>query len=124
MTRASITPPPVQLIGQDGLPAREEEAVLELTQRIAHALETLIRQHPTYWLWTYKRWKIRPDGEDPGRYPFYTRALRPGDFPAGREEEESFTRSTWVTSLRTHGPLNAPDGLDVESRGNHRIFWG
>ena len=79
--------PPVQLIGQDGLPAREEEAVLELTQRIAHALETLIRQHPSYWLWTYKRWKIRPEGEDPSRYPFYTRALRPGDFPAGREEE-------------------------------------
>ncbi len=78
--------PPVLHISQDGLPDTEPEAVLALTQRVAHALETLIRQHPTYWLWTYKRWKIRPDGEDPARYPYYTRPLRPGDFPAGHEE--------------------------------------
>lgn len=74
---------PVQSISNDGLPASDTEAVLELTQRIAHGLENLIRQNPAYWLWTYKRWKMMPPGEDPARYPFYTRPVRPGDLPAG-----------------------------------------
>lgn len=74
---------PVQPVSNDGLPATENEAVLELTQRIARGLENLIRRYPSYWLWTYKRWKIMPDGEDPARYPFYTRCLRPGDLPTG-----------------------------------------
>ena len=74
--------PPARIIDQTGLPAGEAEAVYELTQRIAHGLEDLIRSYPAYWIWTYKRWKIRPDGEDPARYPFYTRPIRAGDLPA------------------------------------------
>ena len=39
-------------------------------QCIAH-FEELIRAHPEYWLWAYKRWKHRRDLND-DRYPFYT----------------------------------------------------
>lgn len=76
--------PPIKHIDYTGLPENEAAAVLELTQRIARGLEELIRAYPSYWLWTYKRWKIRPDDANPADYPFYTRALRPGDLPATR----------------------------------------
>lgn len=41
------------------------------TERITGLLEREIRNHPEYWLWTYKRWKRRMPGIDPARYPFY-----------------------------------------------------
>lgn len=71
--------PPVIAIEMGHLPADEAAAVQTLTQRIALGLEQMIRAHPECWLWTYKRWKIRPLEEDPARYPFYTRAIRPED---------------------------------------------
>lgn len=81
--------PPVQMVDKTGLSGDESTAILELTQRIARGLEDMIRRYPQAWLWTYKRWKIRPDGEDPGRYPYYTRAIRPGDVPPSSSEIET-----------------------------------
>jgi lauroyl/myristoyl acyltransferase len=78
--------PPVKIIDLQNLPTDETAAVLELTQRIAHGLEALVREHPDCWMWAYKRWKMRPDDEDPARYPYYTRALRHSDLPSGRSE--------------------------------------
>lgn len=71
--------PAVLTVNLQNLPTDEKEAVLLITQRIACGLEALIRAYPECWLWTYKRWKIRPDSEDPVRYPFYTRPLRAAD---------------------------------------------
>ncbi len=71
--------PAVLTVNLQDLPTDEKEAVHLITQRIACGLEALIRAYPECWLWTYKRWKIRPDHEDPARYPFYTRPLRPAD---------------------------------------------
>lgn len=68
-------------IDRSGLPEDHQAAVEMLTQRIADALQRRVADYPAHWLWSYKRWKIRPDGEPTSRYPFYTRAIRPGDLP-------------------------------------------
>lgn len=42
-----------------------------ITQRWLTHCETVIRRHPQYWMWMYKRWKVRPTDNDP-RFPFYS----------------------------------------------------
>jgi len=37
---------------------------------LAHC-EEVIRRKPEFWMWMYKRWKVRP-GPEPGRHPFYS----------------------------------------------------
>jgi KDO2-lipid IV(A) lauroyltransferase len=46
-----------------------EEAI---TGFIMAAMEEEIRANPGCWLWMYRRWKFMPEGEDAGRYPFYS----------------------------------------------------
>ena len=46
-----------------------------LTQHCLDFCERVIREQPEHWLWSYKRWKHRPDA-DPGIFPFYTRHLK------------------------------------------------
>jgi KDO2-lipid IV(A) lauroyltransferase len=43
-----------------------------VTDAITQRVEQLVREHPEQWLWTYKRWKRRPEQER-GRYPFYSK---------------------------------------------------
>jgi KDO2-lipid IV(A) lauroyltransferase len=50
-----------------------DAAVTEITRRITEELEHVIRHQPEHWLWTYKRWKYVPVGDDPERFPFYRR---------------------------------------------------
>jgi len=80
--------PPIRPVSQENLPAAADQAALELTRRIARGLEDMIRTYPEHWLWTYKRWKIRAPNSESAPYPFYTRALRPGDLPAGTLAKE------------------------------------
>ncbi len=44
-------------ISKENLPEKEEEKVIELSQRHTSYLENFIRQHPEQWLWMHKRWK-------------------------------------------------------------------
>jgi lauroyl/myristoyl acyltransferase len=53
-----------------------EADVGAITQRCLQFCEHTIRTKPEPWLWSYKRWKVRPDQEQ-GRYPFYSRPLGP-----------------------------------------------
>ncbi|HMO51568.1 MAG TPA: hypothetical protein PKE26_01820 [Kiritimatiellia bacterium] len=53
-----------------------DTAAEALTSRITNQLEVFLRENPDHWLWTYKRWKYRPEGEPADRYPFYARAAR------------------------------------------------
>jgi KDO2-lipid IV(A) lauroyltransferase len=55
-------------------PAEQSLSEEDVTRRIVSALERVIRAQPGQWLWSYKRWKVVPAGEDRGRYPFYARA--------------------------------------------------
>lgn len=61
----------------------QDEAVHWITARIADALSAVIRAHPEAWVWSYKRWKIRPSGASAEAYPFYSRPLEANDLPRG-----------------------------------------
>lgn len=39
--------------------------IVETTAAFTAELESLIRQYPEQWMWTHKRWKTRPPGEEP-----------------------------------------------------------
>lgn len=39
--------------------------IVETTAAFTSELESLIRQYPEQWMWTHKRWKTRPPGEEP-----------------------------------------------------------
>jgi lauroyl/myristoyl acyltransferase len=43
-----------------------------ISQRCLEFCETTIRNQPEHWLWSYKRWRVRPCPEL-GRYPEYSR---------------------------------------------------
>ena len=45
----------------------------ELTRGVVAALEETVRRWPEQWLWSYRRWKRWPPGDDPARYPSYAR---------------------------------------------------
>lgn len=42
-----------------------EADTIENTARLTAALEAVIRQYPSQWLWMHRRWKTRPPGEPP-----------------------------------------------------------
>ncbi|MCP5489295.1 MAG: lysophospholipid acyltransferase family protein [Verrucomicrobia bacterium] len=65
------TTPPLYLDLPDDLGTGENAAVT-LTQRLNHHMETVIRAHPEYWCWMYKRWKHRRKTMPANRFPFYT----------------------------------------------------
>ncbi|MFU8779879.1 MAG: lysophospholipid acyltransferase family protein [Kiritimatiellia bacterium] len=48
----------------------------EITVAVTHQLETMIRQYPHDWLWSYKRWRYYRDGDDPARFPYYAACLK------------------------------------------------
>lgn len=77
---------PLVFVDKTGLPEEFAEAVHVLTQRVADVLSDLIRRHPEYWVWSYKRWKIRPAGARPEDFPYYSRALMPSDLPMAARE--------------------------------------
>ncbi len=41
-----------------------EENVRELTRRHVRALERMVKEHPSFWLWQHKRWKHTPGEEN------------------------------------------------------------
>lgn len=54
-------------------PSGDNEAdVQRITQQCLQFCERTIRERPELWLWSYKRWKVRPQ-QEMGRYPFYSR---------------------------------------------------
>ena len=52
-----------------------EDPIQELTQRMTHAVERIIRENPVHWCWMYKRWRYIPQGSDSTRFPGYARQL-------------------------------------------------
>ena len=50
----------------------EEADIRALSQLCSDYCQGVIRERPEYWLWTYRRWKYRPQAEV-SRYPFYSR---------------------------------------------------
>lgn len=48
---------------------KTEDDVRENTARFTKVIEEFVRTHPEQWVWVHKRWKTRPQGEQP-IYPF------------------------------------------------------
>jgi len=44
----------------------------DIAQQCWDVLEPGILSRPECWLWSYKHWRFRPSGTDPGRYPPYS----------------------------------------------------
>ncbi len=59
--------PPVKL-GEGGIPKEE------LTAYITKSLENIIRDHPQYWLWCYRRWRYYRSEDPTAKYPFYAKS--------------------------------------------------
>jgi KDO2-lipid IV(A) lauroyltransferase len=57
----------------------DEAAVHALTARMTEAVERGIRAQPAAWLWLYKRWKYRPEGDASPGWPWYARPLPPAE---------------------------------------------
>ncbi|MDH4469862.1 MAG: lysophospholipid acyltransferase family protein [Verrucomicrobiae bacterium] len=53
------------------VPMTSNSSVESLTQAYWDVLESGIRRHPEYWLWSYKHWRYRPSSEKRNCYPFY-----------------------------------------------------
>jgi len=62
--------PPVELLREG---AETSVLALENTRRMTAALEQAIRDDPTQWTWTHRRWRTQPEGEAPP-YPSKRRA--------------------------------------------------
>jgi lauroyl/myristoyl acyltransferase len=43
----------------------------EITAELTKGLEDVIRKHPQYWLWCYRRWRFFRAGDPAEKYPFY-----------------------------------------------------
>ena len=67
-TRIDCREIPYQLTGND------EADIQTISQQCLRACETIVRDQPEHWLWSYKRWKNRPCRER-GLYPDYSRPL-------------------------------------------------
>lgn len=61
------------LVGDLVSPAGMTDA--DITACVTRQLEALIREHPEYWLWSYKRWRYCQAGDDVSRFPYYARKV-------------------------------------------------
>ena len=48
----------------------------EVAQLCWDTLEPYVREHPEYWLWSYKHWRFKPSDRSDERYPFYANAAK------------------------------------------------
>ena len=67
-TRINCREIPYQLTGN------EEADIQAISQQCLRFCESVVRDRPEHWLWSYKRWKNRPCPER-GLYPDYSRPL-------------------------------------------------
>lgn len=56
-----------------------ESTVESLTQAYWNVLESSIKGHPEYWLWTYKHWRYKSSQGETNFYPFYANTFPPFD---------------------------------------------
>ena len=48
----------------------------DIAQHCWNVLEPGIREHPEYWLWSYKHWRFKPNDRTEARYPFYANTAK------------------------------------------------
>lgn len=59
------------------IPITGETSAEEIAQACWDALEPGLHEHPELWLWSYKHWRYKPEGEDGSQYPFYAGEYAP-----------------------------------------------
>lgn len=71
------------------VPTGDAEADLRaISQECLRYCEEMIRRHPEYWLWIYRRWKFRPTAEQDG-FPYYSRYIEEVRLPRTQMTEAS-----------------------------------
>lgn len=60
--------PPIELLGEGDDRRGVDEAVVENVRRMSAAIERAVREAPTQWIWSHRRWKTQPEGT-PKPYP-------------------------------------------------------
>ena len=59
------------------LPITASSTVEEIAQACWNTLEPGLQSHPELWLWSYKHWRYRPEGQVGADYPFYAGEYEP-----------------------------------------------
>ena len=52
-------------------PDSPNTSAADVTAQLVACQEETIRRFPEHWLWSYRRWRYVPEGEDASQYPFY-----------------------------------------------------
>lgn len=60
--------------------------VIEIVQRCWDVLEKSIHEQPECWIWSYKHWRFKPEGDKSGRYPFYSNVAKRFDKLLARQK--------------------------------------
>jgi len=68
-----------QLRFMDPVPVPEGQPWDVTAQACWDAIEPVLRQHPSHWMWLYKHWRYLPLGEPPEAYPDYANRSRSFD---------------------------------------------
>jgi KDO2-lipid IV(A) lauroyltransferase len=67
--------------------ANDTATTEEIAVKVTRELEDIIRKHPQFWLWSYRRWRFFHKADDQSQYPFYA---------------ESYEEFTEYRKLRQH----------------------
>lgn len=65
-----------RLIYHEPLAYSKDATPEEVAQLCWDRLEPYVREHPEYWLWSYKHWRFKPSDDSDARYPFYANTAK------------------------------------------------
>ncbi|CAN5526593.1 lysophospholipid acyltransferase family protein [soil metagenome] len=65
-----------RLVYHEAIPFAAEDSPEHVAQLCWDRLEPYVRAHPEYWLWSYKHWRFKPEGEAGQGYPYYANSAK------------------------------------------------
>ncbi len=65
-----------RLVYHPAIPFSADDTPERVAQLCWDRLEPYLRAHPEYWLWSYKHWRFKPEGEAGEGYPYYANSAK------------------------------------------------